>query len=219
MPITDRQILSELQRTCLENTGDEGLSWPSTMWTLVEVLGYLNQRQNRFLAETLLIWSVGQASILPGQAQQPRPLDWVAAVQTAYKGNGLPFRLLERTDLRQLDLSRPGWPGTTTSDTPAGVYEVEGDTLTDYVVPIPLDAAASLERYYVAMGIPLLQTPATSFTVPEEFVATIKYGALAEMFSKVGPTANPVLAQMAEERWQEGVELGKLMSTEGWMAG
>ena len=217
--IDDRTILSEIQRTTLENAGDGGATWPSLMWTLDEVLGYLNQRQNRFLAETLIGWTVLEAPVMPGQAEQPRPADWIAAIQLAYKGNGLPYYLLNRSSLRELDLSRPFWPGTTTGEAPAAVYEVEGDTLTDYLAPIPTDSAGRLERYYVAMGAQLQQTPAIGFSVPDEFVPTIKYGALAEMFSKVGPTANSVLAGMAEERWQEGVEIGKLMSTEGWFLG
>lgn len=217
--ITDTAILSEIQRVTLEGPGDGGVSWPSTMWTLAEVLSYLNQRQNRFLAETTIAWTAILQTVIPGQSGQPRPPDWIAAIQLAYQGNGTGFVLVDRTSVRELDLAHPSWPGSTTMDVPTGVYEVEGDTLMDYLVPIPLDPASQLERYYVAMGTALLQTPAVAFSVPDEFVATIKYGALAEMFSKVGPTANPVLAEMAEQRWQEGVELGKLMSTEGWMRG
>lgn len=216
--ILDQEILSEIQRVSLENAGDAGVSWPSGMWTLVEVLGYLNQRQNRFLAETGLYWNVQQTPILPGVAAQIRPVDWIARVQTAYKSGAGSYVLLEATDLRQLDLSHPDWPGTSTLDVPFGCYEVEGETQTDYLAPIPLDPDAALERYYVAMGEVLTQD-GIAFSVGDEFVPTIKYGALADMFNKVGPAASPVLAEMCEQRWQEGIELGKLMSTEGWMVG
>lgn len=212
-------VLSEIQRVTLENAGDGGQSWPSTMWTQAEVVGYLQQRQNRFLAETLLVWTVEETPILPASDAQPRPLDWLARVQTAYRGGDGRYTLLENTDLRQLDLSRPSWPGTTTLGVPIGCYEVEGETQVDYLVPIPLDPQAALERYYVAVGRVLEPVAGSVFAVPDDFVPALKYGVLAEMFGKVGPTANPTLAALAEARWQEGVDLGILMSTEGWFVG
>lgn len=218
MPMLDTEILTEIQLVTLEGLGDGGVTWPSGMWTAVEVRGYLNQRQNQFLAETGLVWTTDETPVVPGVAAQQRPEDWVASCQTAYKGSNGQYVLLEPTDLRQLDLAHPEWPSTASLEPPVGVYEVEGETLVDYLAPIPLDPQALLERYYVALG-ETLTGDGVPFAVPDEFVATIKYGALAEMFGKVGPAGNPVLAEMAEERWQEGVELGKLMATEGWMVG
>lgn len=216
MAITDQTLLSQIQRTTLEGTGDGGATWPSGMWTQAEVLGYLNQRQDRFLAATGLLWTVLETAITINQADQAAPADWIATVFLAYKSGAGLYTELPRLDALELDFALPTWPGASAA-TPRGFYEVDGNTLTSYVVPVPTAGGSALERYYVAMGT-ALTAGGVAFSVPDEFVPTIKYGALADMFSKVGQAANPVLAQAAEARWQEGVELGALMATEGWFA-
>lgn len=216
MSITDQTLLAEMQRVTLEGTGDLGATWPSGMWTLAEVLGYLNQRQDRFLAATGIMWTVANTAITTGQADQANPTNWIATLLVAYKTAAGLYRELPRLDALELDLVLPTWPGTT-SATPRGYYEVDGNTTTLYVVPIPTAVGSALERYYVALGTALTQG-GVAFSVPDEFVATLKYGALADMFSKVGQAANSELAAACEERWEEGIALGTLMSTEGWFA-
>lgn len=216
MAITDQTILSQIQRVTLEGSGDGGATWPSGMWTQVEVLGYLNQRQNRFLAATGLFWTYLETNITINQANQANPSGWIATVFIAYKtGAGL-YQELPKLDALELDLVVPTWPGASAAS-PRGYYEVDGDTLTTYVAPIPTAAGSALERYYIALGT-TLTAAGVNFSISDEFVPTIKYGALADMFSKVGPAANPILAAAAEERWEEGVELGKVMAQEGWFA-
>lgn len=214
--IIDQTVLSEIQRVTLENSGDAGVSWPSLMWTQAEVLGYLNQRQNRWLAETGLLWTVGETLLVLNQSEQPKPLGWIATIFLAFKRAAGTYVELPRQSPLELDLDSPSWPGTTATE-PTGYYEVEGNTLTDYVVPIPTSAGSALERYYVALGT-ALTAGGVFFTVPDEFVATIKYGALADMFNKVGPAHNPLLVAACTERWDEGIELGRLMAAEGWFA-
>lgn len=215
MAVSSQVVLAEMQRVTLEGAGDLGASWPSGMWTLAEVLGYLNQRQNRWLAATGLLWTQTVLAVTPNVSRQDAPTDWAATVFLAYcNANGC-YRELQKVDTLELDLGRVTWPNTS-SDRPVGYYETDGETRSAYIVPIPSAFITNLEWYYVALGTPLTQTPAVNLVVPEEFVPTIKYGALAEMFSKVGPAANPVLAQACEQRWQEGVEMGTLMAQEGW---
>ena len=214
MAIADTTILSELQRVTLENTGDGGATWPSGMWTLTEVLGYLNQRQARFLAAAGLTWTVAETAITISQSNQAAPVDWIATIFLAYKSAAGQYRELPLMDALELDLASPSWPAST-SATPRGYYEVDGATLTTYVAPIPTEVGSALERYYVALGTTLTGL-GVNFSVPDECVPTLKYGALADMFSKVGPVANPPLAAACEARWAEGVALAELMAQEGW---
>lgn len=216
MAITDQTILSEIQRVTLEGVGDGGVTWASGMWTQVEVLGYLNQRQNRFLAATGLFWTRTETNITINQADQAPPSTWVATIFIAYKTAAGLYRELPKLDALELDYALPTWPGASAAS-PRGYYETDGNTLTTYVAPIPTEAGSALERYYVALGT-ALTAAGVNFAVSDEFVPTIKYGALAEMFAKVGPARNPILADACEARWTEGVELGKLMATEGWFA-
>jgi hypothetical protein len=117
----------------------------------------------------------------------------------------------------ELDLIAANWPGATTPTAPRGWYEVDGNTLTTYLAPIPTDAGSGLERYYVALGTDLTAA-GINFTVPDELVPTVKYGVLADLLSKVGPTQNLPLAARCEARWQEGYEIAKLIAQEGWFA-
>jgi hypothetical protein len=216
MAITDQTILSEIQRVTLENAGDGGATWPSGMWTQAEVVGYLNQRQNRFLAAAGLQWKVGEVAVTTGQANQPNPTDWIATVFLAFKSSAGLYRELPKLSQQELDYLTPSWPGSSNA-TPQGYYEQEGDTNQTFVAPTPTDVGSAIERFYVFLGT-ALTAGGVNFTVVDEFVPTIKYGVLADMFSKVGPAANPVMAAACEARWDEGVQLGLVMSNEGWFA-
>lgn len=216
MAISDQTLLSEIQRVTLEGAGNGGATWPSGMWTQAEVLGYLNQRQQRFLAATSLFWTRTQLPVTPNVSPQGGPTDWIATIFLAYCTTEGCYRELPKVDTLEMDLWMVGWPNTS-SDRPKGYFETDGITRTAYVVPIPSAFITQLEWYYVALGA-TLTAGGVNFAVSDEFVPTIKYGVLAEMFNKVGPAANPVLAAACEDRWQEGVEIGTLMAQEGWFA-
>lgn len=218
MAITDQTILSEIQRVTLENVGDGGVLWPSGMWTATEVLGYCNRRQHRWMAETCLLWKVAEVATTLGQNAQAQPTDWIATMLLVYKNAAGVYIELPQSDVFAFDATLPTWPGATTGAMPTGYYEVEGDTLTAYLVPAPTEVGSALERYYVALGATLTGA-GVAFAVPDEAVATIKYGVLADMLSKVGPAANPLLAAACEERWAEGVAMAQVMATDGWLAG
>lgn len=218
MPVTDQTVLSEIQRVTVENAGDGGATWPSGMWTQAEVLGYFNQRQNRFLMETGLRWIHREDLLTLGQTNQPfpaPPADWIATILIAYKSGAGLYRELPRMDAYELDLEVPSWPGAS-GVSPRGFYETDGDTLTTYVVPAPTEVGSALERYYVALGA-TLTAAGVNLSVPDEFVPTIKYGTLAEMFMQIAAgTQNLTLVEMCEERWTEGVEVAKLQAPDTW---
>jgi hypothetical protein len=218
MAVTDQAILSEIQRTTLENLGDNGANWPSGMWTQAEVLGYLNQRQNRLLTACGLFWKVAEVGVTTGQAEQANPSDWIATVFLAVKSAAGVYRELPKMDALELDYILPSWPSASAAS-PRGYYEIDGQTLTTFVAPIPTEVGSALERYYVALGTTLTAAGGgVNFSVSDELVPTIKYGCLADMFGKVGEGQHLPLAAACEARWTEGLELAKVMATEGWFA-
>jgi len=213
MSVLYTTIYSQIQRVTLENAGDGGATWPSGMWTVNEVVNALHAREDRFLAATDLIWTRLETAITTGQADQAAPADWIATIFIALKSSAGLYRELSKMDTLELDYIRSTWPGTS-SATPLGYYESDGATLTTYVAPIPTDPGSALERYYVAKGDP----NGTTSVVPDEFTPMLKYGILADLLNKVGQASNPTLAAACEERWQEGLAMGQLMATEGWLA-
>ena len=218
MSVTDQTLLSEIQRATLEGTGDGGAIWPSGMWTSVEVVDYLNQRLQRFRVLTGLYWTRAETNLTLSQANQDPPSDWISTVFVAHRTGAVAdagtYVELPRLDRLELDFALPTWPAAT--GVPRGYYEVDGDTRTTYVAPIPT-ASGALERYYVSLGT-TLDRSGVDIGVSDEFIPTLKYGVLAEMFGKVGPGHNPLLAQAAEARWQEGIAMGQLIAHEGWFA-
>lgn len=217
MSVRDQTLLSELQRVTLEHHGDGGGSWPTGMWIRDEILDYLNGRQRSFLADTGLVWTVQSQAVVLGTEAQPNPEDWIATMLLTYRTPAGLYREISRMDALELDLRLPTRPGLTSASVPQGFYEVDGDSTTTYLVPAPTAVGSTLEWFYLALGQALTGN-GVLFTVPDDFVPTIKYGVLADMFGKVGPVYNAVLKEAAEARWEEGVELGKLMAQDGWFA-
>lgn len=218
MAITDQTLLSEIQRVLLEGTGDGGATWPSGQWTQAEVLWHLNRRQDRLIAESGVVWTMQQTGIITNQAAQPAPTDWAETLLIAYVSSTRVYTELPQTDLIEMDLAVPSWPGTTTAAMPLGWYEPDGPaTLTTYVAPIPTEVGSGLERYYVALGA-ALTAGGVAFAVPDELVPCLKYGVLSDLLRKVGQSQNLPLAESAEARWQEGFEMAVLIAQEGWLA-
>ena len=88
------------------------------------------------------------------------------------------------------------------------MYYDETDPISLELIPTP-DDDGKIQIHYVPLagefngeGQPL--------TVPNEFMPPIKYGALADMLSKVG-RANDPRAKYCEQRYQLGVETAQLL--------
>lgn len=207
MAVTDQSILSEIQLAMLEPVADGGVTWTSGMWTASEVLSYLNLRQDRFLKESQLLASWTTMAVSAGQLRPSLPVDWVATVRVSWKGQAqTTYTKLPRSDSWSADNGVPTWP-TVTATRPAVYMDAETATLLIQLAPAPTNAG-TLSLYYVSTGAPLTGLNEL-FTVPDEFVPYIKYGAIADMLMKLGRTQDMGRAAYCEQRFAEGVELAK----------
>ena len=214
MAIADTAVLSEIQLAMLEPTVDGGVTWTSTMWTAAEVLGYLNQRQNRFLKESCLLAAWTTIAVSAGQLRPALPDDWVATVRVAWKGSGaLTYLKLPRADSWSADNGVPTWPSTT-AVRPKVYMDAETPTLELQLAPAPT-GAGTLSLYYVSTAAPGLDGLGELFIVPDEFVPYVKWGVLADMLSKVGRAMDPERAAYGEARFAEGVAIAKQWVTGG----
>lgn len=217
MPVTDQQVLNEIQRSLIE-TVNAGASWSSGLWTAAEVIGYLNQRQYRFMRETMAIIKRTDPPLAhpAGALTRALPVDWIATHRVAWKANTDPtwaFREVPRVDGWQLDAGVPDWPSNSYAR-PRGYADVETPTLEMRVAPAAL-AAGTLELLYVALTT-TLSNSGVSFTVPDECVPGVKWGVVADMLSKVGRGQDLPRAAIAEEWYQLAVDATKLM-VEGFL--
>ena len=211
--MTDQDTLGEIQLHLIE-PNDGGLTWPSELWTAAEVLAYANQRQHRFLKETALLNSQLPIVVAAGQSLVDLPDVWIATARVSWK-NGTTGEIvsLARGSVWESDLAQPTW-GTVTADRPLTFSDVEPpETLHGFLMPAPT-VAGELSILCVALA-GILDGLGEIWTVPYEFVPSIKYGILADMLNKVGRALWATKARYCELRYQEGVMAAKLLMESG----
>lgn len=211
-PVADNAVLEEIQYHMLE-TPDLGVTWTDALWTQAEVLQYANQRQERFLKEAPVL--LGRAEIVnSGVLAQPLPEDWMYTYRLVWKDDDGTRTELTRVDHHELDASLATWP-TGTAAKPQVYADTDMSTLSIHVVPIPTNGG-EFEIVYVPSAPPLIGDGTALFMVPEEFVPYIKYGIMADMFSKNGRAHNAEMATYCEARFQEGIQM-VLTMVGGWV--
>lgn len=203
--MTDQELLEEVQRVVIE-VPDLGASWPSGLWTAAEVLGYANQRQDRFLKETLLVTSWLEAALLPTQSQQPLPDGWLATRNAFITNNGRTYPL-SPLSRREADSMVPGWE--TDLDIPLGYLLEEWATKTIALVPAP--STGGVLHLFAALVGNTLDASGIQLTIPEEGAPYLYYGVLADMFAKQGRAYDAPRAGYCEARYAEGVQLAQAL--------
>lgn len=213
MSITDQQVLNEIQGHLLE-TQNSGASWSSGHWTASEVITYLNQKQYDFLKRTSLLLSRNTLATTPQEIRQPLPADCILIHRVVWKSALGVYSEVPRGDGFEADHAQGDWPYNTATDNIPHLYtDGEIPTLQIQVMP-PVNDAGVLQILYVALST-TLSNSGVAFSVPDEFVPTIKWGVVAEMLGKVGRGQDPNRAAWANTQYELGIEAAKLMIS-GW---
>lgn len=208
--MVDQTLLEQIQYAVIE-TPDGGASWSSGLWTRDEVLGYVNHRQDQFVRDTHAIITTASIGVVaPYGTRHPLPADWMATVRVTWT-SALPGAVpveLGRSDSWEADNGIPTWSGTPAN--PPKLY-MDGDTpaLTLQIAPAP-SIDGTLGVSYVPTCTPLTGN-GVDFDIAEEFTPTVKYGALSDMFSKIGRAQDPARAEYCTKRYQMGVEIAQTL--------
>lgn len=210
--IVDRDALKDVQLALVEDPVDSGESWTSGLWSVSEVISYLNQRQSEFLKLTGVRLTRASVTTVPQVQRHPLPSDWIATQRASFLASDGSRKVLTRSDPFELDHALPTWMHA--EATKPKVY-TDGmlPTRTIEIAPKASDGGV-LELLYVALGTSLSNT-GVPFQVPAEFVSPVKWGVIASMLGKVGRANDPKRAEYAEMRFQEGVEAAKMILS-GW---
>lgn len=217
MATTDQDQFSEIQFQLLEPTQDGGVTWGSGLWTQQEIIDYANQRQYRFMKDTLLMMAYARIDHAPTVALGALPPDWMVTYRADWKDlsgtatNGT-IKELTRTSQWEFDHSQPNWANTPATR-PLGFSDTENQTLQYQLMPPPV-ATGQVLLLYVSLTA-VLTGAGEIFTVPDEYVPAIKYGILSDMLRKVGRGQDIPRADYCELRFHEGIEAAKLMLS-GW---
>jgi hypothetical protein len=201
-------LLSAIQRITLENTIDGGLTW-STLWTGAEVHGYLNQRLSRFLVETEVVQKVSVLAIGPSEQTFDLPADLVVLKRVAASSDGVTYKVVVFSDRWATDAATL----TLDEDRPAVCIPEPLPPLRLKVLPTPV-GSMNYQIIYVYEPVSPYTTASSRLTtlfIPDMFTPYLLFGILADMFKKEGEANDPDRAKYFEDRWKEGLELGKLI--------
>lgn len=214
MSVTDTYVANDVVYRILEN-GAADANFPTlttSQFTTTEIIDCLNRVQQGFLLDTGAIVTrttiagiVGQPKYdLPVDSIRPRRLTWNDASDSL-------TRVLTQADTWELDTgagSSPGaWPND--RDIPITWWETTLPQQQVAVAKTPLNAG-TLSLMYVALAQTLTGL-GVNLTVPDDFTPYILWGTLAELLSSDGPSFDPVRAQYCHQRYNEGVELCRLI--------
>lgn len=194
------QVLREIQRHLLEPF-PELLSEGWQLWTKSEATDAFNRRLVKFLEDTGLTRERRTISVLSGQSEVDLPADTLSLRRASFT-DGVTHSPLTRIDKGELE-------GTVDWETSTGTpYAYIGEPFTITLYPIP-NAAGTLEIVIVAA--PAALSGCDPIPLPACFVPFVKWGAIADLLRKEGEGNDPERAKYAEGRFQEGVELGRLL--------
>lgn len=208
MSLLDQTLLDDIQRLVIEGppAPDLGVSWPSGLWTRDEVLAYANQRLQRYLQETLVTASWSDQPLIPGQPIHQLPEAWMhtAHVLVEQAGTTTPLDSVSRAEA---DLTLYGWQQQ--MGRPLGYVELQTGTLSWEIIPTPL--VGGLLHLFGTWLAQELDGNGVEIGLPDDLVPYLTYGVLADLFGKQGRAFNLPLRDYCEDRWQEGIAVGRAM--------
>lgn len=199
------QMFDEIQRHMLEDPNG-GASWGSGLWTVSEVVNYLNHRVSNFLMETCIIQDHRTIAVVAGTDTYDLPADWILLKRVAFRPTGGTMSELPRLDTWTADNSVTTWDGT--AGTVAAYVEVPNPSLQIRLYPVPA-SAGTVDIIGVANPA-ALTNDCSIIPLPDEWAVYVKWGVMADMFAKEGEANDPDRAAFCESRYGEGILLARL---------
>lgn len=214
MSVVDTYMANDIVYRTLEN-GAADAAFPTlttSQFTTTEIIDCLNRVQQGFMLDTGCIVTRVNIAGLTGKPKYDLPTDSIRPRRLTWNDSSDNLtRVLTQADTWELDTgagSVPGsWPGD--RDIPITWWET---TLPQQQVAVAKTPSnnGTLGLMYVALATTLTGL-GINLTVPDDFTPYILWGTLAELLSSDGPSFDPVRAQYCSSRYDEGVELCRLI--------
>lgn len=206
--LTVQQITKSIIYALMENAGEEvdGSTWVGTeSFSLDDVQQAVVRRVNRFLEDTGQIVTQSQVAVAPGNGIVDIPTEWIDVRRASWITPEGDHNVLWRTSEYVADSQFNDWnisPGKPESYSVAVVPQIRLQLL-----PSP-DDIGTLDLLMVNA-----LTVTGALNIFNDFGWVIKWGAIADLLGQDGEARDAERAQYAEQRYQEGVQLAKIMST------
>ena len=211
--VTDRDVISDLLDSLMEPPITGWSLYPGTeMFTLNDLSDALTRRRDQFLAETGVVLTRQDVPIPPaGRVDLPdtvidvRRLVWRSVA-------GVNSHLWREDEWALTTATRGQW--AVNPATPPTAYSVmASQPVQVQLAPVPSDAG-TLDLISVSTGAALdPSTSATVLGIPDDLCWAVKWGALADLLGRDGPASDPARSAFAESRYQQGVQVARLLAT------
>lgn len=215
MSVLDTEVANNVIYRVLEN-GNADANFPTlltSMFSSTEIVDSMNRVQQKFLLDTgmhtvrtTFAGLAGQSQYaLPTDSTRPRRLTWQDA-------SDLKIRALTQVETWELDTGATNWP----SDAGIPIAWLEDDQPQQQVqlalTPVNPGVVSLL---YVQLATTLTGL-GIAMSIPDDWTPYILWGTLQELLSSDGPAFDPLRAQYAGRRYEEGVELAKVVLGGTW---
>jgi len=212
--VTDRDIIQSVQYALLE-TATVQTSWTGTeQFTYTDITNALQNRLNQFLSDTGIVVTpslVTWAILSVGNFQQAlsqntidiRRVAWLQNPPTPY------YNTLWREDERSFTAGFPMWPSQ--PQTPPESYTIMGPPPLIIRIEPPTAADGTLDILTVDSTTLNPSLLPTTLGIPDDLTPAIKWGVLADLLGKDGIASDQVRSQFCEKRYQQYVQLARLL--------
>ena len=206
--VTDADLIASLEYSLLEPLSS-GASWSgSQQFSLADLVNALTRRRDQFLRDTgAVVTRILSPVSPPPDGRIPLSQSVISLRRLAWMASGGTYSPLRRDDAWGIVHYRPRWVQTPTR--PPAVYSVS-DTppLWVQLAPPPLDAGTLdlLAIDSLAAVSPIQPALAAPLNIPDDWTWVVKFGALADLFSRDGLAKDAARAVYCEQRYQDGVE-------------
>jgi hypothetical protein len=206
--VTAQQLAIRIQYHLLENAGAvvDGSVWVGTeTFTLDDVLQSIYRRTNRFLEETGQIVTNSQVPVTSGSGRVDIPTEWIDVRRAGWITPEGSHNVLWRTSEYVADSQFNDW--NISPDRPEAYSVAVTPSEGLQLIPPPNDIG-TLDLIMVNA-----LTTTGALNIFNDFGWVIKWGAIADLLGQEGEAYDPDRSSYAEQRWGEGIQLAKIMST------
>lgn len=206
--LTVQQITKSIIYALMENAGEEvdGSTWMGTeSFSLDDVQQAVVRRVNRFLDDTGQIVLQSQVAVTPGNGIVDIPTEWIDVRRAGWITPENAHNVLWRTSEYIADSQANDWNVSTGKP---GAFSVAVVPLIRLqLLPAP-DDIGTLDLLMVNAV-----TATGALNIFNDFAWVIKWGAISDLLGQDGEARDAERAQYAEQRYGEGVQLAKIMTT------
>lgn len=207
--VTDTDMLKVMAYQLLENgaTDATGTTLTTSMFTIQQMIDALNSAQRRFMMDTACVQSRARIAGVASQSRYTLPADYIQSRRMSWTDARGTVTGLVPSDSWQYDNGLQSWAQD--AATPLAYSESVNPTRTTDLAPPPVDIG-TLGILYVALSTALTGL-GVAFTVPDDYVPTVKWLALAQLLNADGVGYDPQRGSYCMQRYMEGVELCKTL--------